>query len=127
MADYKLKFTAAEIDKKLDSIDNKQDKLTGTAGQIVMFDSDGNAFAQNMFKSDWNINDESNPAFIKNRPFYDEGTIEDEILPYETRTAISHNADYTICAYELESRFDFKYGKKYKVTINGKTSEMVLK
>lgn len=37
MADYKLKFTAAEIDKKLDSIDNKQNKtliVTADAGEF---------------------------------------------------------------------------------------------
>lgn len=46
MADYKLKFTAAEIDEKLSSISNKQDKLIGTQGQVVGFDVDGNAVAQ---------------------------------------------------------------------------------
>ena len=42
MADYKLKFTAAEIDEKLDSIDNKQDKITGTADDFVVIGEDGN-------------------------------------------------------------------------------------
>ena len=45
MADYKLKFTAAEIDEKLSSINNKQDKLIGARGQVVGFDVDGNAVA----------------------------------------------------------------------------------
>ena len=46
MADYKLKFTATEIDKKLSSIDNKQDKLTGNVGDFIVIGEDGNLVAK---------------------------------------------------------------------------------
>ena len=119
MADYKLKFTAAEIDKKLDGIDNKQDKLTGTAGQIVMFDSDGNASAQNIPQSDWDVNDESNPAFIKNRPFYvgDETAI--EIFPYQSVTFDSVGDNFCVFQGEAGAIEPFEIGKTYYVTIDG--------
>lgn len=35
-------------------------------------------------QSDWNINDETNPAYIKNRPFYSEDPVLTELLPETT-------------------------------------------
>lgn len=53
--------------------DSKQDKLSGTQGQIVGFDESGNAVAQDIPQSDWNQNDESAPDYIKNKPLVSVG------------------------------------------------------
>ena len=53
--------------------DNKQSVITGTEGQIVGFDADGNAIAQDFTPSvqpDWNQNNHTANDYIKNRPFY---------------------------------------------------------
>ena len=69
-------------------------------------------------QSDWDVNDELNPAFIKNRPFYEE-TAELVYIPYESRTSnpIENNiASYTIADGISEG---LKVGKEYKVIIDG--------
>lgn len=53
-----------------DALEAKQNKLTGAQGQIVGFDSNGDLVATDPVQSDWSVNDESNPAYVKNRPFY---------------------------------------------------------
>ena len=53
-------------------LDAKQDALTGTEGQVVGFDESGHAVAMDIIQSDWSINDESKPAYVKNRTHYTE-------------------------------------------------------
>ena len=64
-------------------LENKQDKLAGTAGQVVGFDENGNAVAQEApsgaVQSDWSMNDPEDPAYIKNRTHY-ENTYDEEII-----------------------------------------------
>lgn len=53
--------------KKL-QIQGLQSKLTGAEGQVVGFDSSGNAIAQDTVQSDWFQNDSTQPDYVKNRP-----------------------------------------------------------
>lgn len=59
MAEYKLSYTASDINKRLGDVSqlstsvsdlqtNKQDKIIGVEGQVVGFDSEGNVVAQDM-------------------------------------------------------------------------------
>ena len=69
-------------------------------------------------QSDWDVNDESNPAFIKNRPFYEE-TAELVYIPYESRTA--NQVENNIAMYTITDGISegLKVGKEYKVIIDG--------
>ena len=60
-----IEENSSEIDQLTD---NKQNKLNGTVGQVVGFDADGNAIAQDNPQSDWNQNDETAPDYVKNKP-----------------------------------------------------------
>lgn len=55
---------------------NKQDKLSGASGQIVGFDENGNAIAQDIIQSDWNASDATDPAYVKNRTHYEETVLD---------------------------------------------------
>lgn len=68
----KISELTTAIAKDLTELDNdKQDKITGTAGQIIGFDSENNPVAmdERVHQSDWNQIDESAPDYVKNRPF----------------------------------------------------------
>jgi hypothetical protein len=42
-------------------------EVTGTQGQVIGFDANGNAVAQEIAQSNWNQNDETAPDYVKNR------------------------------------------------------------
>ena len=73
---------------------------------------------------DWNENDETSPAFVKNRPFYTGEAVLTEIIPEQTYT-LSSSGSITMyvdqsgtCPYSLE------VGKEYTVVYNGTTYEL---
>lgn len=75
-------------------------------------------------QSDWDVNDELNPAFIKNRPFYSGEMSEVEIVSYEIRTGtdIGEGAiRFEIMGVSLANGTpgSFKVGQEYIVTIDG--------
>lgn len=70
----------------------KQDRLSGTEGQIVGFDSEGNAVAQDNPQADWNQNDETAPDYVKNRPFYTGDIFETVILEEQSVDVDASNA-----------------------------------
>jgi len=119
--------TETYVDEAIGSIpapdmSSKQDKLVGTQGQVVGFDEDGNAVAQEAPESnvqhDWNVNDENDPAYIKNRPFYETDPVETVIL--EEMTVVVEEG-YA----ELPSWQQYTPGTTYIICFNGNEYECV--
>lgn len=79
-------------------------------------DENGNVEVQSGVQSDWNENDETSLAFVKNRPFYDGVPVETEIIP-ETTVTFS-NANNTMLAYWPEN-FIPTEGETYHVSWDG--------
>ena len=99
------------------------DTTLSVEGQAADAKAVGDAIAA-IPQSDWNINDELNPAFIKNRPFYSGEVSEVEIIPYEIRTGT--DAGEGIIRFEIMdissangTPGSFKVGQEYVVTIDG--------
>ena len=75
-------------------------------------------------KPDWNENDETSPAFVKNRPFYTGEPVFVEIIPEQTYT-LSSSGSFTM--YEDQSGtypYSLEVGKEYTVVYNGTTYEL---
>jgi hypothetical protein len=79
-------------------------------------DENGNVEVQSGVQSDWNENDETSPAFVKNRPFYDGVPVETEIIPESTVTFLNDNN--TMLAYWPEN-FIPTEGETYHVSWDG--------
>lgn len=71
-------------------------------------------------QSDWNINDETNPAFVKNRPFY---TTETETTLLAETSITIYKANYAYVP--LGNTFSLEVGKSYKVIFDGVMYECI--
>lgn len=73
---------------------------------------------------DWNENNETSPAFVKNRPFYTGEAVLTEIIPEQTYT-LSSSGSFNI--YEDTSGtypHSLEVGKEYTVVYNGTTYKL---
>lgn len=137
--EYKLSYTATDINERLGKINqlsddvadlqndinvvqdninqltnNKQNVIIGSAGQIVGFDADGNAIAQDFTPSvqpDWNQNDENAIDYVKNRTHWVEPILETII---EEQQFYIDPSEYRL----KNSVIEMVVGKKYIVTID---------
>ena len=106
-----------------------QKSITGTAGQVVGFDANGNAVAQNNPQSDWNQNDETAIDYIKNRPFYieEEENTETILINNQTISGFYSIYDWYLADEDLTEsfKFDIVDGKKYVVNWDGIEYEVI--
>lgn len=73
---------------------------------------------------DWNENDETSPAFVKNRPFYTGEPVFIEIIPEQTYT-LSSSGSVTMYADQSGTYpYSLEAGKDYTVVYNGTTYEL---
>ena len=87
-------------------------------------DENGNVEVQSGVQSDWNENDESSLAFVKNRPFYTGEPVFVEIIPEQTYT-LSSNGRVTIYSDESGTYpYSLEPDKEYTVVYNGTTYEL---
>lgn len=71
--------------------------------------------ASKLGEKDWNVNDEANPAYIKNRPFY-EGDLEEYYVISETTITNSSNLSYG--SYTIVGSIPLEIGATYEVLFN---------
>lgn len=87
-------------------------------------DENGNVEVQSGVQSDWNENNETSPAFVKNRPFYTGEPVFVEIIPEQTYT-MSSNGRFTVFADESGAYpYSLEPDKEYTVVYNGTTYEL---
>ena len=73
---------------------------------------------------DWNQNDETSPAFVKNRPFYTGEPVFTEIIPEQTYT-LSSSEIFTMYADQSGTYpYSLEADKEYTVVYNGTTYEL---
>lgn len=106
------------------AINSKQDKLTGSKGQVVGFDENGIAVAQEASTPDWNTNDESDPSYIKNRPFYSNGIVEEIIADNVSLEFESWGGEGVYGAY-IQYPLELVEGNTYIIEFDGVTYECV--
>lgn len=119
MAEYNSAHTGPEIDAAVSAVktkqstwDNKQDKITGKAGQVVGFDASGNPIAQEAPSggaSSWND--------LADKPFGETGTV---ILEEQT---LVFNEE--VGAFVAELSATLKVGDTISVSYNGTVYECV--
>ena len=88
-------------------------------------DENGNVEVQSGVQSDWHMNNETSPAFVKNRPFYTGEPSFTEIIPEQTYTMSPFTGSFTM--YEDGSGtypYSLEVGKEYTVVYNGTTYEL---
>lgn len=126
-----LKELGDLIDENHDAIDaleivatGKQNKLSGTDGQVVRFDSEGNAVAQDFPQSDWNQNDETALDYVKNRQFY-ETDPSAKIIAEEQDVAIYESDGMFGGELVLMNNTLFVVGQVYTVSFNNTDYECV--
>ena len=66
---------------------------------------------------DWNQNDETQPDYVKNRPFYTGDPVETEIVPQRT---VAFTEDSGLMAAAWPESFDAVEGQTYKISWDGK-------
>lgn len=73
---------------------------------------------------DWNENDETSPAFVKNRPFYTGEAVLTEIIPEQTYT-LSSSGSFTMYVDQSGTYpYSLEVGKDYTIVYNGTTYEL---
>ena len=75
----------------------------------------GNTGSQSSVQSDWNQNDETQPDYVKNRPFYTE-TVE-TVLFEESTVSFAENSGLYVA--QVQSTFEVTVGEAYKVSWDG--------
>ena len=121
-----IKLSADKVD-----IDTKSLGLTGaTVGQTVKIkavDSSGVPFEWEpadmleQVQGDWNQNDDTQPDYVKNRPFYTGKPVETVLVEESTVTFVdSSDGGY---AAELPPTFEATVGETYKVSWDGTVYE----
>ena len=82
----------------------------------------GNTGSQSGVQPDWNQNDETQPDYVKNRPFYTGDPVE-TVLVEESTVSFSFSNDEGMYTGLLPSTFDATVGNTYKVYWDGSTYE----
>ena len=80
----------------------------------------GNTGSQSGVQPDWNQNDDTQPDYVKNRPFYTSDPVETVLV--EESTVSFENSDGFYIA-EFESTFEATVGETYKVSWDGTVYE----
>lgn len=97
----------------------------GTAGQLLSKTESGTEWIdppQSGVQPDWNQNDETQPDYIKNRPFYTGDPVETVLVEEST---VPFEDDGGMYMGQLESTFSATVGETYKVSWDGTTYECV--
>ena len=124
-----ISITNVEIDDENNLLCTLSNGETINAGKLPIGSSDNGSLEQ--VQSDWSQNDETQPSYIKNRPFYESTTATNIINPTKTVTlevifegdAINSTA-YNYTTEELERINTLSDGEgTIKLTINGKVIE----
>ena len=119
----------------LEYVDSKQDMLiqsgasVGQIAKITAVDSSGKPTAWEAVdmpsgggvQPDWNQNDETQPDYVKNRPFYTGDTVE-TVFVEESTVSFAPEEDGVYFG-ELQSTFVPTVGETYKVSWDGTTYE----
>lgn len=96
----------------------------GTVGQLLSKTESGTAWIdppQSGVQPDWNQNDETQPDFVKNRPFYTGDPLETVLVEEST---VSFAADDSgMYMGQLKSTFSATVGETYKVSWDGTVYE----
>lgn len=87
-------------------------------------DENGNVEVQSGVQSDWNENNESSLAFVKNRPFYTGESVFTEIVPEQTYTLSSAGRFTRYVDSSGTYPYSLEVGKNYTVVYNGTTYEL---
>ena len=87
-------------------------------------DENGNVEVQSGVQSDWNENNETSQAFVKNRPFYTGEPVFVEIIPEQTYTLSSSGSITMYVDKSGTYPYFLEVGKEYAVVYNGTTHEL---
>ena len=82
-----------------------------------------NTGSQSGVQSDWNQNDDTQPDYIKNRPFYASDQVETVLVEESTVTFTRGNSG--LYGAQFQSTFEATVGETYKVTWDGTTYECI--
>ncbi len=69
--------------------------------------------------SDWNQNDETQPDYVKNRPFYTGDPVETVMLPETTVTIVANSENLISSSFT----YSFEVGQTYVITFDGVDTE----
>ena len=95
----------------------------GAVGQLLGKTESGTAWIdppQRGVQPDWNQNDETQPDYVKNRPFYTGNTVEPVLVEESTVSFAPADGGYS---GQLESTFSPTFGETYKVSWDGTVYE----
>lgn len=87
-------------------------------------DENGNVEVQSGVQSDWHMNNETNPAFVKNRPFYTGEPSFTEIIPEQTYTLALQGRYAMYVDQSGTYPYSLEPDKEYTVVYNGTTYEL---
>ena len=88
-------------------------------------DENGNVEVQSGVQSDWHMNNETSPAFVKNRPFYTGEPSFAEIIPEQTYAMSPLGGSFTMYVDQSGAYpYSLEVGKEYTVVYNGTTYEL---
>ena len=91
----------------------------GTAGQLLSKTESGTEWIdppQSGVQSDWNQNDDTQPDYVKNRPFYTDDPVETVFVEESTASFVENSGTYTA---DFPSTFEATFGKTYTVYWDG--------
>lgn len=80
----------------------------------------GNTGSQSVVQSDWNQNDDTQPDYVKNRPFYT-GDVETVLVEESTVTFVDNGRGFYMA--QFPSAFEATVGETYKVYWDGDVYE----
>ena len=75
----------------------------------------GNTGSQSVVQSDWNQNDDTQPDYVKNRPFYTDAV--ETVLFEESTVSFAENSGLYVA--QVQSTFEVTVGEAYKVSWDG--------
>ena len=83
----------------------------------------GNTGSQSGVQPDWNQNDETQPDYVKNRPFYTGGPVETVLVEESTASFVADDEGNGLYMSEFQSTFEATVGETYKVYWDGASYE----
>lgn len=82
----------------------------------------GNTGSQSSVQPDWNQNDDTQPDYVKNRPFYTDDPVETVLLEETTAEFTKANSGYS---YKLSNPLSLEVGQTYQVSWDGTVYECI--
>lgn len=128
VADIEEEVIASKIEEAMSNLSAQYEEVATAVEEVAAaYEELRNSMGDGATQADWNENDETSPAYVKNRPFYVASEANGKVIFDGTVEASidNENGSYQAEPYYIPIEETFIIGESYVVIVNGEAYDVV--